>query len=67
MDTSQVPSRGEVIRTNTHYDPKDLAHFPEIGQEVPELWEKFQVNSLTLNIHSYPTLAEAVRQPVEMS
>jgi 4-carboxymuconolactone decarboxylase len=26
---------------DTYYHPKDLAKFPEIGQEVPELWKKF--------------------------
>jgi len=25
----------------TYYDPKDLAHFPDIGKDVPELWDKF--------------------------
>lgn len=25
----------------TYYDPKDLAHFPDIGKDVPELWQKF--------------------------
>lgn len=66
MGTSQVPSRAEVICTNTYYDPKDLVRFPEIGQEARELWEQSQVKLLTLNIHSYPTLAEAGSQPAEM-
>lgn len=66
MGTSQVPSRAEVICTNTYYDPKDLARFPEIGQEAWELWGKSQVTLLTLNIHSYPTLAEAGSQLAEM-
>ncbi len=26
---------------DTYYNPKDLAHFPDIGAEVPELWEKW--------------------------
>jgi 4-carboxymuconolactone decarboxylase len=26
---------------DTYYHPKDLAKFPEIGEEVPELWKKF--------------------------
>jgi hypothetical protein len=26
---------------DTYYDPKDLAHFPDIGKDVPELWQKF--------------------------
>src|SRR5919201_6175821 len=25
----------------TYYNPKDLARFPEIGKDVPELWQKF--------------------------
>lgn len=25
----------------TYYDPKDLAHFPDIGKDVLELWQKF--------------------------
>lgn len=25
----------------TYYHPKDLAHFPDIGKDAPELWEKF--------------------------
>ena len=25
----------------TYYDPKDLAHFPEIGEHAPELAKKF--------------------------
>lgn len=66
MGASQVPSRAEVICTNTYYDPKDLARFPEIGQEARELWEKSQITLPTLHIHSYPTLAEAGSQPAEM-
>jgi 4-carboxymuconolactone decarboxylase len=26
---------------DSYYDPKDLAKFPTIGEEVPELWKKF--------------------------
>jgi alkylhydroperoxidase/carboxymuconolactone decarboxylase family protein len=26
---------------DTYYNPKDLARFPEIGKDVPELWQKF--------------------------
>ncbi len=26
---------------STYYDPKDLARFPEVGKDAPELWEKF--------------------------
>lgn len=26
---------------STYYDPKDLAKFPTIGEDGPELWEKF--------------------------
>ncbi|MFN8062273.1 MAG: arsenosugar biosynthesis-associated peroxidase-like protein [Vicinamibacterales bacterium] len=26
---------------STYYDPKDLARFPEVGKDVPELWQKF--------------------------
>src|SRR5947209_17472237 len=26
---------------DTYYNPKDLAHFPDIGKDVPELWTKF--------------------------
>lgn len=26
---------------NTYYDPKDLARFPDIGKDAPELWKKF--------------------------
>jgi hypothetical protein len=66
MGTSQVPSRAEVVCTNTHYDPKDLSHFPEIDREARELWEKSQVKLLNLNIHSYPTLADALGQPAEI-
>ena len=25
----------------TYYDPKDLPKFASIGEEAPELWEKF--------------------------
>jgi alkylhydroperoxidase/carboxymuconolactone decarboxylase family protein len=25
----------------TYYDPKDLGHFANIGEEVPELWKKW--------------------------
>ena len=25
----------------TYYDPKDLGHFGDIGEEVPELWKKW--------------------------
>jgi alkylhydroperoxidase/carboxymuconolactone decarboxylase family protein len=25
----------------SYYDPKDLAHFPDMGKEAPELWQKF--------------------------
>ncbi len=25
----------------TYYDPNDLARFPEMGKEAPELWQKF--------------------------
>ena len=66
MGTSQVPSRAEVVCTNTHSDPKDLSRFPEINREARELWEKSQAKLLKLNIHSYPTLADALGQPAEM-
>ncbi|MBC8123703.1 MAG: carboxymuconolactone decarboxylase family protein [Gemmatimonadaceae bacterium] len=26
---------------DTYYDPKDLANFPDIGKDAPQLWEKF--------------------------
>jgi alkylhydroperoxidase/carboxymuconolactone decarboxylase family protein len=26
---------------DTYYDPKDLARFGDIGQDAPELWQKF--------------------------
>ena len=26
---------------NTYYNPKDLEKFPTMGEEAPELWEKF--------------------------
>ncbi len=26
---------------NHYYDPADLPRFPEIGEEAPELWQKF--------------------------
>ena len=29
------------MSSETYYDPKDLAHFPDIGEEAPELWRKF--------------------------
>ena len=25
----------------TYYDPKDLAHFGDIGEDAPELWKKW--------------------------
>ena len=25
----------------TYYDPKDLGHFPDMGQNRPELWAKY--------------------------
>lgn len=65
MGTSQVPNRAEVICMNTYYAPKDLVRFPEIGPEARELWEKSQVKLLNLNIHSYPTIADALGQPAE--
>jgi len=27
--------------SETYYDPRDLAKFPDIGKEAPQLWEKF--------------------------
>jgi alkylhydroperoxidase/carboxymuconolactone decarboxylase family protein len=27
---------------DTYYNPADLAKFPTIGEEAPQLWEKFQ-------------------------
>jgi alkylhydroperoxidase/carboxymuconolactone decarboxylase family protein len=27
--------------SETYYNPKDLARFPEVGKEAPQLWEKF--------------------------
>jgi len=27
--------------SDTYYNPKDLARFPEVGKEAPQLWEKF--------------------------
>lgn len=29
------------MSSETSYDPKDLAHVPDIGEEAPELWRKF--------------------------
>jgi 4-carboxymuconolactone decarboxylase len=29
------------MSTETYYDPKDLAHFGDMGEEAPELWKKF--------------------------
>lgn len=29
------------LPVDTYYDPKDLARFPEIGKDAPELWKKF--------------------------
>lgn len=29
------------MSSETSYDPKDLIHFPDIGEEAPELWRKF--------------------------
>ena len=26
---------------DTYYNPKDLAHFPDVGEEAPELWKKW--------------------------
>lgn len=26
---------------DTYYDPKDLRHFADIGEEAPELWKKW--------------------------
>ncbi len=26
---------------DTYYDPKDLTHFADMGEEAPELWKKF--------------------------
>ena len=33
--------RLEEMSSETYYDPKDLAHFSDIGEEAPELWRKF--------------------------
>ena len=27
---------------NTYYDPKDLSKFGDVGNNAPELWQKFQ-------------------------
>lgn len=29
------------MSSETYHDPKDLAHFPDMGEEAPELWHKF--------------------------
>ena len=29
------------MKMDTYYHPKDLARFAEMGQEAPELWQKF--------------------------
>jgi len=26
---------------DTYYRPKDLGHFPDMGKDAPELWQKF--------------------------
>lgn len=66
MGTSQVPGRAEVICMNTYYDPKDLARFPETDRGARELWEKPQVKLLNVNVHCYPTIADALGQPAEV-
>ena len=45
MGTSQVPSRAEVVCTNTHYEPKDLSRFPENDREALELGLPFHFGS----------------------
>jgi len=44
VTNERVSSKKMKRRQNsmaTYYDPKDLAHFPDMGKDAPELWNKF--------------------------
>jgi alkylhydroperoxidase/carboxymuconolactone decarboxylase family protein len=36
----KVPERWNIFM-DTYYNPKDLARFPDVGEEAPELWKKW--------------------------
>jgi alkylhydroperoxidase/carboxymuconolactone decarboxylase family protein len=41
VNTVKKMSERWNIIVDTYYNPKDLAHFPEVGEEAPELWKKW--------------------------